>query len=362
MCVYIYSPGNHIKVDYLVESVKLFHRGSSQIIIDLLLTNKSPSEIKKIYLLFPHRLRNIGFNKEERKFYSVALGTFEDISHTYVDRDSEYNKLYNQPGTAIEIGKSLTDGALPLTIKSPDPAYPFKNIPYQGIMIGKSVIQFNDDIDLLSWKILHDLDFSVLVCEFEYPLEFDKARWFRWKIYTQNAAKDTFSKFQYIKKWLFNELVLRYEIIGPFDIQYRFYTRLECFEIECTKNNKIGAQLLFKAQGLIRNIASKGYLTDHTELSIPDCRINLFPHDYQEITNTILAGDVEVCGASPNYFDEYIYQWKAGSNIVKNKNEGRFSIGFNARHISKFSKWIPILGIILAIFSILLTVFFGITC
>lgn len=347
MCVYLYSPGCNLTLDYFIESIVLHLTGSSEIIIDALITNKSSNEIDKIYLLLPYRLLNV-----EQDETNKPLGLFEDITLTYTNKNLQYNKLYR--GGINSVQKNSDEWRI--DIETPNPMSPFNRVPYKGVIRGKSSLKLIDNFCTYKNKILHDINFSILQCNFSIPIFQEEARWVRWKICPKYLAIDYPTNEQYLLKWLLNEINIGYELISPFDIKENFLNKIECYITECDQNNPTNVILANEAKEIKKMIYDDGFNQKYTFTQFPDYRINIFPSDFQEMKNIILTGDIKKSITPYLNLDEHILQLKTGERNIKLNNNGYFSISFIARHVSGLITWLPALSFILAIISIVLSI------
>ena len=372
MCIYLYSPGNEIQLDYVVENIRLIKKGSIHIVIDLLVTNKSDNDIKSVNILFPHALTEVVDDEGDQGPKVVSNSYFKDITLSYFDDYSIHNKALYQSGREIkwESKKELGNSSLKIII--PDPNNPVNDIDYYGQIKGNSTLKIQEDLSIIEHTILSELDIAYLKCEFESELKKDKARWFRWEFRPINASKDYYSPFTYWFNYLSYKLNYRYEVVGPIDVKERFSRKLGCFYKECSKSQvESKRKLIFIADSLQKKIEINGFKHESTNTKYEDWRISLFPADYKEIVNLSTHGDISSCGITPNYIDyfenpvinnvinpslqgEHCYQYKGGRRNC-DKPEGIFSISFMAVYTSTFRGILGFLSFLLAILAIILS-------
>jgi hypothetical protein len=367
MCVYIYSPGKAIQLDYVIEQIFLQKKGVAEILLDILITNKSTESIGKVFVLFPHKLFKLSVHK--KKLNKKALGECEDITDSYLQKESVYNTIYKLPDSSI---LPVPEGdKFNLNIKIPNPNDPVEDITYNGEIIGTSTLKNLALGNLIQEKILSDLDLSLMVGEFDTPLVKDAARWVRWRLKSDCFSKDQMSGFSYSFKLLYDEIKLRYEIIGPLDVRTRFAKKLGCYLKICAINPNISKdKLATNTSQLLQKFSEQGFNGKNTVTKFPDWRIMLFPNNFEELDNIIKEGDLQICGTSPspNYIEQFtidnlketkskyfrgnsFYYWKSGSRNIEIMRDGVFSIGFIAKHMSTFRKIVPILAFLLSVIS-----------
>jgi hypothetical protein len=373
MCVHVYSPGKTIQLDYVVEQIFLKRRGTAEILLDVLITNKSEEVIDKVFILFPHRMYKISI-KNKSDIVRSSTGKCEDITESYLDHNSIFNTIYKLPGS--EIIHSADENKMSLNIKIPNPSNPVDELIYEGEIVGVSELQNYDFKESMHEKILNDLNLSILINEFKTPLLKNRPRWVRWRITADQFSKDQLTGFQFVIRSLFDEIKLRYDIIGPFDVKARFIKKIGCFQKICSydENPKRKKIAMFVSQ-LMQEISKPGFDNDNTVTLYPDWRITLFSNKF-ELDNIFKEGDIQVSGTSPspNYIEndliyskrkrrkhyyrgDTFFQWKSGERNIGIQNyNGEFSIGFVAKHISTFKRLLPMIALLVSLLGITLTI------
>jgi hypothetical protein len=85
MCFYAYAPNQVIDIPYKSEYIALESDGTSIVLVDFLIKNKSNEAIQKIKIIYPNRLYKIkkrGKNKgEPKEGYSKVF--FINKTHTF---------------------------------------------------------------------------------------------------------------------------------------------------------------------------------------------------------------------------------------------------------------------------------------
>lgn len=350
MFIYPYAPGNAIALDYFVENVLLFHRGLTQIIVDMLITNKSVKPINELHVLFPNKMQNITYNKREDRYDYISLGEFSDITHTFIDNNIEHKKrctLYNTTFIPIQ---QRSPGVTKVIADAPNLLSPFVNVQYQGEIKGKSHLSFYKDLGPIKSKVLHDLGFSLFTCNFETPIALNEPRWMRWNIWSSNTSNDFYSRNEYLRKRLTNDVNLSYIVQGPINVKELLITRIECYIKECELDSN-NSELKKHATELKEIIVNNGFNMPDTNTVVTDCQLYLFPQDFQEVNNSLLTGDVAL-GYSVRLSKKQVIQYKSGIRNVKCYFDGLFSIKFEAKHRSKFVSYLPIISLILALIGI----------
>jgi|WetSurMetagenome_2_1015567.scaffolds.fasta_scaffold16443_1 hypothetical protein len=352
MFIYPYASGKAIALDYFVENVLLYHRGLTEIFIDLLVTNKSVDPIHELHILFPHKMQNVIYNKREDKFNYVSLGAFRDITHTFIDNNVEHKKrcsLYNTTFIPIQ---QRSPGVTKVIADAPNLLSPFVNVQYDGEISGKSHLSFYKNLDPIQSKVLHDLGFSFFTCYFETPILLNEPRWMRWNFLVSNTSNDFYTRNEYLRKRLTNDVNLNYTVQGPSNVKELFITRIECYIKECEldKNN---SALKKHANTVKEIIVNNGFNLQNTNTVLMDCQLYLLPQDFQEVTNCLLTGDVAL-GYSVKLSKKQVIQYKSGIRNIKYLYDGLFSIKFEAKHRTTFISYLPIISFILALIGITL--------
>jgi len=78
MCFYVYAPEKRISLEYVSESITLLGNGSSEVVIDLLVSNRSADPLDCLFILYPNKfvaVRSLGSEPSE-------IGLYEDVTWT----------------------------------------------------------------------------------------------------------------------------------------------------------------------------------------------------------------------------------------------------------------------------------------
>lgn len=394
MCTFIFAPNKEIEISYASETIKIEKPSKFVTITDLLITNKSDTPVKELYIIYPRKYlefkrhsktlylpllvlqvfarKYLEFNRHSRALQRVK---FSDISQDILDEKSPNNRWFYDPGYFLpDKGKFDEDKGTPLTIRQPSVRQPLswkqteEPIPYDGFVFGRQVITEYEGLSPVQRKILSHIGYSVFTCSLEKPLRRDEPRWMRWKIQPENVAVEKRSRRKFFLDWFLNRLDFSYQLFGPISVLQRFRNGLKIFSETIDKDVRSfiegkeespGAVLSGEAQSLRGQIKE---LIDGSAVRIVDWRLFLFPNvyrrfDYVSDTGSCLrAGNFPDIVGYPFYVrikQETVYQWLSGE-VAGFKTPGEYSILVTAAAPNRFVRLIPWIALIIGILSILL--------
>ncbi len=359
MCFYIYSPTVNLQVEYASEFIKLDKNGISEVIVDLLITNKSETPIYYLKFLYPNRFYEITKKKTIKR-----TGDWDNVTETFLE-DHKFNWVYNLPGSAVKKKPSVSSPfVIPewgtyFEIAQADPRDTLKEIYYQGVIGGGIDLNLEKDIDYVEANILRTYNLTLFRCSLKQPLEKNVPRWMRFtfkgecSIYNREGS----SVMSFIKKCT-NLLHYEYQIFGPYDVRdrlktYLATTRQYCDDGKCSSDYRRGAIDLYSyfiTEGLIPEAGK----TSTAETIIVHWYIHVYPGKMGRITDIIQNGEIQTAGLMPNYIGMdpknklKVYEWKTG--FADNKEpEFKFSVFFQAKPANLIYPLIPWIALFLAI-------------
>lgn len=350
MCLYLFAPEKQLQIEYAAEAVNLID-GGSETVFDILLTNQSKLSIDRIHVVYPHPVSFDGFHRQPY---------FQDITETWLDKDSQYNRFYQTEESHLTILPER--GFHAVEIDSPDPMNIMKQLRYRGVISGRHhlrTFQVADGITLTTdqWKILSELGWSVWTVKFDIPIEPDVSRWLRFRAWSGINRQNKMPSFERFLKKHGGVLVDVFEITGPIDMRYRIISALNVAgTIKGSSRAHEYSQLELHGlqQNLLYAIEAIG-----TETAISDWRVNVFAPNYRHIDDLKTGGDIVACGPGRNELRDKsgqidtCYQWKAGTrNIQSQTNHGSFQISMRALEIPKFTIALPWVSLVIGLLSL----------
>ncbi|MBI5694409.1 MAG: hypothetical protein HZC51_01545 [Nitrospirae bacterium] len=385
MCFYVYAQNTTIKLDYVSETITLNKDGSSDVEIDLLVTNKSDAPVDCLSIIYPNkfaRVRHVVNDNNEKSIDTVRDGIIEDKSHIIPLTTHRENRSYRLPGSKIlEEAPDDTvayfevpEGATPICVVQADPNNPMRSIKYYGVLHGGSELDIDmDNYDCYEWKALLWLNNSALKCKLEKPLMKNIPRWFRWHFKARRSILNVPSVFSvsYIVKKYTNLFPYNYEICGPFDVIHRLRSGLNAALMRLEEDSELSGADFNLINGKMiatKSLIEKIFGGDDTAESlsstiITEWRTHLFPDVLERITDIVQTGYVLPSGGFPNYIHDMgksipCYEWKTGPkilndnalNVHRNHEEDDtylFKISFQAKYLRLFPVVIPWISLII---------------
>lgn len=352
VCIHIFSPGKRLELDYVAES-KTLDRGEAEDIIELLITNHSPSreDINRIHIVYPHGLP--AFPKPAPR----DRRTFEDITPTWIEPESNYNRMYRSNG-----GPRVTPnpgGGYLVSASIRDPKNPTQVISYDGVVRGdveltrfqpENAASLNDE----EWEVLSLLEWSIFTLHLQAPLHYEEARWLR---VLGRGGTEPKNRRGVLKNWYYlltDQLVDTFKIEGPLDVRDKLAADLR--SVDEFYPNLLSNRMKLKLSDVIDKTLINGIEARGTETVIPDWRINILWNGYTRVPGPVASGDVTAAGVErlvvhSDGTKAPCHQFKAGAkNINPPTAGGKFVIDITAI-CSPF----PGLALSLAIISLILT-------
>lgn len=352
VCIHIFSPGKRLELDYVAES-KTLDRGEAEDIIELLITNHSPSreDINRIHIVYPHGLP--AFPKTAPR----DQRTFEDITPTWIEPESNHNRMYRSNG-----GPRVTPnpgGGYLVSASIRDPKNPTQVISYDGVVRGdveltrfqpENAAILNDE----EWEVLSLLEWSIFTLHLQAPLHYEEARWLR---VLGRGGTEPKNRRGVLKNWYYlltDQLVDTFKIEGPLDVRDKLAADLR--SVDEFYPNLLSNRMKLKLSDVIDKTLINGIEARGTETVIPDWRINILWNGYTRVPGPVASGDVTAAGVErlvvhSDGTKAPCHQFKAGAkNINPPTAGGKFVIDITAI-CSPF----PGLALSLAIISLILT-------
>ena len=353
MCVYLYSPGRKLQIDYAAESVSLVN-GASNSLFDLLVTNHSAEAIDRIHIVYPHSRRSTGLMDRSR-------GTnLEDITGTWLQRSSDYNRFYQED----ELRRKRFPERTLVAIKIPDPANIAKDLSYEGYVSGPQYLtSFEDEeggrLEEHEAKILSALGWSVFTLRFDNPIEPNQPRWLRLSGRSGVILRNRRLLVDHWIRKMLGMLTHYFEIAGPNDLRHRIISALRA--AGATQQSTLAMEFsMQRLDSLERKLLSSGIEKPGTETVINDWRLNVFKRKYRRIDEPNASGDIKRLGPGYNPIRsrsgevQMCYQWKAGDqNIKPRDNDGHFVVRLTAYDIPGLVIILPWVSLFLSLSALL---------
>src|ERR1041384_8026716 len=97
MCMFLFSPRAELHLDYVAEAINL-ENGRTIDLTDILLTCHSREPVDRIHIIYPHA---VPVGKHGKK----AKPQFEDLTKTWMDHESPYNRYYRTDEMNLKVGE-----------------------------------------------------------------------------------------------------------------------------------------------------------------------------------------------------------------------------------------------------------------
>jgi len=357
MCFFIFSPDGDIEVRYVLETIYLTGSGSSEIIADVLLENKSNADIVTLLIIYPNIFCRIGEPLESQIIDLSKEDCSEfDIKDTYqlLKPNHPKNNIYRIDGRRlIKEGDDTKTTDINLNKPSiakviePNPLNPVEDLIHEGYVsadytmdifkppqetnylllmyqrIGYSVFEINLSNPIRGYNILYHL-FPFL---YTFKSKNYNRCWLRLRFKPSKTARVHTSA-------LFSES-FSFEIVGPDIVKERFKERLICYEQELIsrlegfisandlKNKQIPVALLQQLQS-VKKISEYvlyqmideliGLVKNLKTVKFRDWRVIFKPPDDMEIMSFNMFGNVRPIGDIPDKVNgERYYKFRSGS-------------------------------------------------
>ncbi len=353
MCLYLFAPGKELEIKFAAESVNLLD-GGSEAVFDILLANNSKTPLDRIHVIYPHP---IPLGGSHRSPY------FQDISETWLERDSPYNRFYQTE--EIQLTVTGNQGFDVITIDSPDPTNVLEQLSYSGVISGQHKltpfeVATRKPLTTDQWKILSELGWSVWTVKFEVPINPKIARWLRFRAWSGINRQNKMPTLERFLKKHGGVLLDVFEITGPIDMRYRIMSAVDvagAIKGSSQAHEYSRLELHGLQQSLLYAMKAEG-----TDTVVSDWRLNVFAPNYRHIDDINAHGDIAACGPGKNELRDKsgristCYQWKAGSrNIDPQTRHGRFQISMRAHDIPIFTIALPWVSFTIGVLSLLAT-------
>jgi len=353
MCLYLFAPKKKIEIEFAAESVNLLD-GGSEAIFDILVRNHSKSLLDRIHIVYPHPIPSTRYDRSPY---------FQDITATWLIKDSNYNRFYQSEERHLEI--SSREGFDVVTVDAPDPQNVLEQLPYSGLISGKHYLTpfelaEGQMLTTDQWKILSELGWSVWTVKFEIPIEADSSRWLRFRAWSGINRRNDLPRLERLLKKHGGVLVDYYEITGPIDMRYRMVSAL--MTAQTVLGSSQGYEHLRLELHTLHQLLLMPIVDDHTNTVISDWRLNVFAPHYHYIDNLTAEGDITACGPGKNQLRDSsgrsvtCYQWKAGvRNIDPQSHGGRFQIFMHAHDVPNFTIALPWISLMIGFLGLIIS-------
>lgn len=376
MCIYIFSPGKTIEIEYASETITLLaryysdtNRPSTEVVMDFLIKNaNNSSELKELYIIYPRAFYNISI---EDAFYKTSIGDDElkqlencnifDETPTFELKDHQFNRLLND--IPCEMRTYWVENRLKLESKQPDPDSPGKTICYDGYLCQNGMDIKLYETTPIQLFILMNLSksFTIFQVQFKQGIGPGESQWMRWFVTEPEVNFYEKKILRHLKDKALDRLIANYHILGSYDVLYQIQSYLKAFTMK-DPNTKAHAKLKLEAGNLLSSLER---LTSNSKVIIKDWRIHVFPNQYWELSDISTYGDVKPAGDFPNilnphplrnnYEAELVYQWKTGEKYIpvnEQKLNGRFHISATIKDPNYVYRLLPWIALVLAIFAL----------
>jgi hypothetical protein len=354
MCVFIFSPGKTLQIDYAAESITLI-RGGRIDVLDVLVTNHSTEPTDRVHIIYPHAIPANG---------SSPSASFSDCTDTFLSDSSPYNDFYSTENTRRRV--DYLPQSIKLTVTMIKPTDVAAEVDYVGFICGRQYlipyeVENGQRLDTDEWSVLSGLGWAAFTIKFEFPIQPNEPRWLRLRADTGTLAPNRMLK---LERWVrqgVGLLMHKYEVAGPFDVRHRIETVVKAggaIQLPDRRENVLSIQIL---HGLGHKLIEKGARCPGTITLIRDWRLNVFADNYRRCDQPTWWGDITPCGPLINSFKTKsgrvveCYQWKAGADNLKPQLwEGYFGVRMQAYEIPLLTLMLPWIGILLALLALLM--------
>jgi len=302
MCIYVFSPGKSLEIEYASEVITISrkqgkcNRPSTNLVIDLLIKNKTPkkiidrliksqtpkSAIKEIYIIYPRSFYSI--QAEEGSYKSLQVSAIKDVSRTFLDKGHPYNRFLNSSPCKLLLKENDPNNAsnhpFSMVSRQPDLKNPDEYIEYEGFL-QREASEFKP------WKGLNSdhsyvltnfaKSFTIFHINLDQSLCSGESRWMRWHVTELINSSTLKEKWQRLKDRILDRLTVSYDIVGPFDVREQLFDQISSFiHDEEIKSQKADQGLVDKAKILKFDLEK---LLNKSVVTVKDWRINVLPID-----------------------------------------------------------------------------------
>ncbi|MFC1549280.1 hypothetical protein ACFL4R_00180 [Nitrospirota bacterium] len=338
MSFYIYSPNKKLGIPYFFESFELIKDGSSNHVVDLLIDNQSNEPASELYLLYPNRFFKVDVNEGVGKI----LGTFEDLTHTFLDHDSPLNVLYRTPGIHLDYNPEYDMSpyesifSVPLRITQPSPENILDNISIQGLIASDSQIAIDENMNIIEARIFEKIGFTVFKIKLKMELKANSPQWFRFGFLEKNFAYNMLDTnlFQRVLIKIGKKYTYKYLILSPAGVLNKFLNSIQAFK-KVSLTNEGSSAFSESLSNVISRFESDGLFNGNTQTVFRRNQVHVFPGKLKNLTDINLDGNVKIKGLLPNTIllpsgnKIMFYSWDATLAIDSGK-ELLYSIFFSA--------------------------------
>ena len=365
MCIYIFSPGKTIEIEYASETITLLakygdtNRPSTEVVIDFLIKNPSKKDkIEELYIIYPRAFYSVSIKDNE--FEKLKTCDIIDQTSTFTSPDHYFNRLLNDIPCDMNISK--VDNRLKMILDQPDPNSPGKTTRYEGYLFkNKKEIELYDKITKIQLFILMNLSksFTIFRIQCDQAINPEECQWMRWFITEPTANFSPRNFFRHWKDKALDRLTANYHIWGSYDVLYQIKSYLKAFIMgKPTTETEAYRKLNSEAKNLLNLLEE---LTSNSKVIIKDWRIHVFPKEYWELSDINTYGDIKPAGNFPNILDPYplrngyeielVYQWKTGEKYIPANEQildGKFHISAIVKDSNYMYRLLPWIALILA--------------
>lgn len=365
VCLYIFSPGATLELEYVAET-KTLEAGGSNDLFDILVTNKATKgpngehipapTIDRIHVVYPHPLRFPRVVSAEQR---DAL-PFKDRTFTWLNKDAIENRLYRSndgPATAQD-----PDGGLLVKTSIRDPSDLKTVLQYKGFVRGTVTLtrfhpQGSDPLNDEEWGVLTLLGWSVITLHFTSPIHSEEARWLRVSGYGGIELHNSRSAWSsWYHRWA-DQVEDSFKVYGPLDIRDKF--TLDLLSADEFHPGVIDNEKKLTLSDVSTKVIQHGLGSVGTITNVRDWRINVFWNDYTSVPSPIASGDIIT-----DSIEHIIYhsdgtsapchQFKGGDKNKEPTAGGKFGITIVA--VDSAPVPLVVLGVLLSVVSLVVSV------
>lgn len=324
MCFYIFKEDGRIRLRYALESIFLFgKKGTSIVIADFLIENMGTSTIKEVSLLYPNALH------EDRKIR--VIDSSERLTEDHA------TQMYTLEGKTFKIKEGRT-----LELTEPDMDDISKDITFSGSVFPCKIVRHprlsDTHYEALGRK--GGISFSFFNLIFPEGIEPSKGRWVR-LIFLPDITALTIKEELPYRFLRGHAKKSTYQICGPLDVGHRFKERLISFKQVHSKGRE---QLIASDLEEIIQNPSLASITEFDRYRLMICSPD------SSIRFKEPKGSVDESDSSPRYDKDAGFEW-----YIFNMSEGNFNISFELDYKTTFYKLLPFLSFALGLLAIFLT-------
>lgn len=251
------------------------------------------------------------------------------------------------------------DDGFEVIISQPNPVDPSEDLTYTGFILGASTIEVEPELSPIQKEILADLDFTVLKCKLDKPLNKDESRWFRWEFNSVRTSLNRPDLVTTFYLFLLNELQYTFEIVGPIDARNKFKDSLKTYWRESFKGST--SILDVASSKLISKYITNGFEKKSCGINIQDWRVYIFPGKYKGLQDLTVRADVISSGnplgiiipSGAKSSHRKVYMFKSGArNLKSQKILPLFTINFVTEKTNRLLVILTWLAFILSIIAL----------